>query len=306
MKRELSWTLVLFICIAGEVTQSQTANAGANSPSIETHESLLIGCGDLLHITVFREPEMEQKVRVKDSGDIDLDLAGTVKVAGLTPADAAKTIAQLYSQEHYLNHPQISVLIEEYATQNISILGQVHKPGAFPVTTARSLLDVLALAGGLTETADRHITVQRVDKSNEVVFLPNNAMESLQVGTVVFPGDTVLVPKAGVVYVLGDVARPGGYVMQDDAKMTVLQALAMASGANKTAKENETRLIRKDKGSYQEQIVRLKEMEKGKTPDMQLEADDVLYVPFSIAKNVVLGAASILSSTSSAAIYAAR
>ncbi len=272
----------------------------------KVHESLLIGHGDLLHISVFREPDLEQKLRVNDAGDIDLDLVGAVKVAGLTSAEAAKAVARAYEQERYLNHPQVSVLVEEYATQNVSVLGQVNRPGAFSVATARSLLDVLALAGGLTEIADRHVTIQRANKrESSVIFVPNHAAADLQTATV-YPGDTVLVPKAGVVYVLGDVARPGGYVMQDEAKLTVLQAVAMASGANRTAKEDETRLIRKVNGNYREQTVALKEIEKGKAPDMQLEADDVLYVPFSMGRNMVLGASSILSSTSSAAIYAAH
>jgi polysaccharide export outer membrane protein len=208
---------------------------------------------------------------------------------------------------HYLNHPQVSVLVEEYATQSVSVLGQVKKPGAFSLTTPRNLLDVLALAGGLTEIADRHITVQRANQSEITrVFLPNNTQEVVLSGVMVYPGDTVLVPKAGVVYVLGDVSHPGGYVMQDDAKMTVLQALAMAEGAHETAKEDATRLIRKVNGSYQDSIVPLKDIEQGKQPDMQLEADDVLYVPFSMAKHVVLATAGILSSTSAAAIYATR
>jgi len=272
-----------------------------------TRESLLIGPGDLLHITVFREPDLEQKVRVKDSGEIDLDLAGTVKLSGLTPHDAAKAIAQLYMQNHFLNHPQVSVFIEEYATQSISVLGQVNKPGAFTVTTMRSLLDVLAMSGGLTEMADRHITIQRADHSgNIVVFLANNPPVNARAAEMVYPGDTVLVPKAGIVYVLGDVGRPGGYIMQDDSNLTVMQAVALAAGANRTAKEDAARLIRKVNGSYQESAVPLRDIEKGKKPDMQLEADDVLYVPFSMAKDVVLGTSNILSSTSSAAIYAAR
>jgi polysaccharide export outer membrane protein len=183
----------------------------------------------------------------------------------------------------------------------------VNKPGAVALTTPRSLLDVLSLSGGLTEIADRHITIQRHGKNESTtVFLPNDATASLHANVMVYPGDTILVPKAGVIYVLGDVARPGGYVMQDDAKLTVLEAMAMASGVNRTAKEDATRLIRKVNGKYQEQQVSLQEIEKGKKPDMQLEADDVLYVPFSMAKNVVLGASGIVSSTSSAAIYAAR
>ena len=279
----------------------------SNHQRVASPESLLIGSGDLLHVTIFREPDLEQKVRVKDSGEIDLDLAGSVKVAGLTPGDAAKIIAQVYVDGRFLNRPQVSVLVEEYATQNVSILGQVKNPGAVPLTTPRSLLDVLSLAGGLTEIADRHITIQHKDKSGSItVFLSNNADASLHASVMVYPGDTVLVPKAGVVYVLGDVAHPGGYVMQDDARLTVLQAVAMAAGVNRTAKEGATRLLRKVNGSYQEQLVSLREMERGEKPDIQLEADDVLYVPFSMAKNVVLGASGIVSSTSAAAIYAAR
>ena len=309
MKRRHRLAMFFLICAVTTFARGQLTrtNANASTPASGVRESLLIGRGDLLHITVFREPDLEQRVRVKDSGEIDLELTGAIKVAGLTPSDAANAIAQLYREQHYLNHPQVSVVLEEYATQNVTVLGQVNKPGALTVTTARGVLDILAMAGGLTEVADRHITIERPGKGETtVVFLPNNAAASVQAETIVYPGDTVLVPKAGVVYVLGDVARPGGYVMQDDARLTVLQAVAMASGANRTAKEDATRLIRKVSGSYQESVVPLRDIERGKKPDMQLEADDVLYVPFSMTKNVVLGASGIVSSTSSAAIYAAR
>src|SRR5277367_7053940 len=183
MKRRHRLGVLFLICTLATFARGQAkpTDTDASSPSSSVRESLLIGRGDLLHITIFREPDLEQKVRVKDSGEVDLELVGTIKVAGFTPADAAKAIAQLYSQGHYLNHPQVSVFIEEYATQGISVLGQVNRPGALSVTTARSLLDVLAMAGGLTETADRHITIQRFDKSaNSVVFLPNDAAVSTQ------------------------------------------------------------------------------------------------------------------------------
>src|SRR5579883_388810 len=108
-------------------------------------ESLRISSGDLLHVSVFREPDLEQHVRVRDSGEIDLDLVGAVSVVGLVPGEAALKIAQAYEQGKYLNHPQVSVLIEEYATQQVSVLGQVAHPGAVPLMTSRSLLDVLSL-----------------------------------------------------------------------------------------------------------------------------------------------------------------
>lgn len=312
MKRRLSLFFILLVVAffghAQDVQQVKKVTvSGTNAVKAEDHESLLIGKGDLLHVSVFREPDLEQRLRVKDSGEIELSLAGSVKVAELTPDDAAKAIEKAYLQGHFLNNPQVSVFVDEYATQNVAVLGQVGKPGAVPLATPRSLLDVLSLSGGLTELADRHITVQRADKSSTLsVFLPNDSAASLNASVMVYPGDTVLVPKAGLVYVLGDVGRPGGYVMQDDSKLTVLQALSLAAGTNKTAKEGSTRLIRKVNGNLQEQTVPLSDIERGRKPDMQLEANDVLYVPFSMAKNITMGAAGIVSSTGSAAIYAAR
>lgn len=272
-------------------------------------ESLLIGPGDLLHLTVFREPEMEQKARVQDSGNISIELVGDVHVSGLTPAGAADVIEHLYKSGGYLNHPQVSLTVDEYATQGVAVIGQVQKPGMLPITTPLDVLDVLSMAGGLTEAADRHILIRR--KGNEAapvsVFLPNNAQGTLDAAKImVEPGDTVVVPKAGIVYVLGDVARPGGYVMQDDSQLTVLQALAMASGVTKTASERNTRLLHRVNGTVTEQKLPLRQMELGKKPDMQLQADDVIYVPFSMAKNVALGATSIVASASSAAVYSIR
>ena len=116
----------------------------------------------------------------------------------------------------------------------------------------------------------------------------------------------MLVPKAGIVYVLGDVGRPGGFVMQDDARLSLLQAVSLAAGANKSASENRARLIRKNQGGFVEVPLPLKDIERGKAADPQLEADDVVFVPFSMAKNIALGATSIVASASSAVIYAAH
>ncbi|MFP5228626.1 MAG: polysaccharide biosynthesis/export family protein, partial [Acidobacteriota bacterium] len=190
-------------------------------------ESLLIGPGDLLHITILREPELDQSIRVLDSGEIVLALAGKIAVQGLTPAQAAAQIADRYREGKFLLYPVVSVFVEEYATQTVTILGQVTHPGALRVTAPRTLIDVLSLAGGLTPDADRHIVVERGGKGGERIraFLPNRAEDALNADILVRPGDTVIVPKAGIVYVLGDVAHPGGYVMQNDSQLTVLQAV---------------------------------------------------------------------------------
>ncbi|HTY82875.1 MAG TPA: polysaccharide biosynthesis/export family protein [Silvibacterium sp.] len=294
-----------FVFIGGLLSLS------AGSSPVQTigsafRESLLIGPGDLLRVTVLDESDLSERVRVNDSGKVSLPLIGSVYLLGLSTAEASGVVAKKYIDAQLLKHPDVSVFIEEYATQAVSVLGQVMKPGLVSISTPRTLVDVLAMAGGLTDVADRHITVERGGTQHGVteVFLSNKAEDALNANVEVFPGDKVLVPKAGVVYVLGDVARPGGYVMQNNSRLTVLEAIAMAAGVNKTASEGHVRLIHNSNGQYRERELPLKEIEQGKAPDELLQADDVLYIPFSFGKNVIMATNSIVASTSSALIYA--
>ncbi len=196
-------------------------------------------------------------------------------------------------------------MVDEYAAESVSLIGQFQKPGPVNLTTPRSLLDVIAMGGGLTDVADRNIVIQRRSGEKLKAFVPNKADAALEQSSVmIYPGDTVIVPKAGIVYVLGDVARPGGYVMNNDSQLTVLQALAMASGTNRTARENKARLVRRQNDSLTEQRLELTAMQKGKIPDMPLQPNDIIWVPFSWAKSIAEGASGIAASTSSAAIYA--
>ena len=272
----------------------------------QTRESLLLGPGDLVSVHVFREPDLDAKVRIRDAGTITLPLIGSIAVAGLSTAEASAAIAAGYRERHFLNQPQIAVFVEESTRQQIEVLGEVARPGAVPLSSRRNLLDVLAAAGGLTRTADRHVTIRRQGGPSTTVLVPNDADGQVSLGEVdVAPGDTILVPRAGIVYVLGDVGRPGGYLMQDDSRISLLQALALAAGTTKTAAENDARLLRKVNGIATEQPLRLRAVERGKAPDIALENDDIIYVPFSLGKNMALGASSIAASASSALIYAA-
>lgn len=285
---------------------SFAGSSRAQTPESSPRESLLIGRGDLLRVTVLGESELSQKVRVRDSGKLTLPLIADVEVGGLSTAEASTVIARKYVDAKLLKHPEVSVFIEEYATQTVSVLGQVVRPGSVSISTTRTLVDVLAMVGGLTELADRHITVERGGARREVieVFLSNKAEDALNADIEIFPGDKILVPKAGVVYVLGDVGRPGGYVMQNNSRLTVLEAIAMAAGVNKTASEGHARLIHNSNGQFRERDLPLKDIEQGKAPDELLQADDVIYIPFSFGKNVVMATNSIVASTSSALIYA--
>jgi polysaccharide export outer membrane protein len=283
--------------------------AAVTSSCFAQSESLLIGPGDLIFVKVFDTPEMTQQVRVTDAGTAPLAFIGELKLVGQTPAEASKIIQAALVQKQLMRHPQVTVLIEDYATQTVSVMGQVRNPGVFPIATPQPILKVLSQAGGLTDMADRNIAIERHNDPSQKVryYLANNADKALSEGVTVYPGDTVLVPRAGIVYVLGDVAHPGGYpITTNDSILTVLQAITLAGSPNKTAYESSVRLIRKTPNGQQDLPIRLSAIEKGKQVDLILQPDDVLYIPFSWAKNMAVSASAIVSSTSSAAIYAAH
>ncbi len=295
------WCRWTGVCALVALLLAVPARAQAPKP-----DSLPIAAGDLLSVQVFRESDLDTKARVVDAGTVTVPLIGAVPVEGLSAPEAASAMEKLFEQRHLLLHPQVSVSIEESAAKQVAVLGEVGRPGVVLVSSPRSLLDVLAEAGGLLKTADRRVTLRRPGQAPVTVLVANDATTQLTQGPVmVSPGDTVLVPRAGIVYVLGDVGHPGGYLMQDDAKLSLLQALSLASGVTRTAAEKHARLVRTVRGVPVELPLQLKSIEAGHTPDIQLQNDDIVYIPFSFARNMALGAPSIAASASSALVYAA-
>jgi polysaccharide biosynthesis/export protein len=275
-------------------------------PVAAQKESLLIGPGDLIQVDVLDTPEMEQQVRVTDDGNAPLAYVGNVEVGGKTPADAAAAIQQLLISKNVMKHPQVTVRVQEYSTQDVSVLGQVRTPGAYPLTTPQPVLRVLSLAGGVTDIADRQVTVKRHGSSEQVTYtLSNDPQKMLTNMVMVNPGDIVMVPKAPIIYIMGDVGRPGGYAMSsNESHLTLLQAIARAGSANKTSVPSKVRLIRDTDQGEKETRIRLDDMEKGKIPDMDLQANDIVFVPFSWMKNIAMSGSTIAASTAGAAIYA--
>lgn len=271
----------------------------------QSQETLLIGPGDMLRVQVFDTPELEQHARVTDAGEIPLSLVGAVKVLGLTPANAALAVEKTLVERHLLLHPHVQVTVEEYATQKVTILGEVKGPGAYPINTPRSVLDVLALAGGLTDMADRKLLIERHGTGEKVsYFLSNTANVAVDTSLTVFPGDKLVVPKAGIVYVLGDVARPGGYTMtNNEGQISVVELVARAGGTNHSAVPSHAKLIRKTEQGFVETPLPLSAMQKGKHADQTLQANDVIYVPFSYLRNFGMEASGIAASVGSAAVY---
>ena len=319
--RKVSFTLVLLAAFTLAVTSgawAQSNLASVPAPQVPSAPStteqsgvslLTIGGGDLLKVSVFGAPESDQEVRVDQDGNLSLNFIGSVHVAGLTANAAQDLIAKKLVAGGFYAQPQVSIFVKEYATQGISVMGEVQHPGVYPILGARRLFDVISLAGGTGPKAGRVVSISHRDhpESPRSVMLSNDAMESARSNIEVFPGDTVVVSRAGVVYVVGDVHKPSGVIMDNGTDMTVLQAIAMAEGTNPTAKLNNAKLIRTTATGRQELPLALKDMLSSKAPDMRLQAEDIIFVPSSAAKSAgrrTLEA--IIQSATGLAVYGAR
>ena len=307
--------LLLLMAAAHPWASPAAAQASPDTPTLTVRPSqhaaampVPIASGDLLSVSVFDSPELTQKVRVEAEGVVQLSLIGPTKVAGLTALQAAETIAHELQTRNFLLHPHVSVLIEEYASQGVSVTGEVQHPGVYSVLGARTLLDVISMAGGLTSSADTNITIRHragTDENVSVSLKNDDAKTALANNIQVYPGDLVVVPRAGIVYVLGDVGRPGGITMQNNGKITVLEALAQAGGATRSASMNGSTLLQKTSSGYAPKQIRIGDLVRGRGEDIELHANDVLYVPNSVLKSVGQVTQAIVTSIGSASIYAA-
>jgi polysaccharide biosynthesis/export protein len=285
----------------------QDQDDSQRSSATDKPAPLKIAPGDLLHITVFDVPEMTQDVRIGAKGEAQLALIGNIDLAELTGEEAGDAIARELRNRKLLLSPQVNVLIKEFASQGVSVIGEVQHPGVYQVLGSRSLLDLISMAGGLTNVADTRITIKRRRGSEQAITVKlktDDPATSLNNNVQIYPGDLIVVPRAGIVYVLGDVNRPGGFVMQDSGKITLLQALAQAGGASKSASLSRTVLMRKNAQGYETTKLHVGKIQKGEAPDLDLHSNDILFVPNNRLKNALSGTQSVLSSIGSASIYA--
>ena len=265
-----------------EVRPPDTSESAAAAHQPKTSFEILIGPGDLIEVSVYGASDYVKEVRVLSTGEIALPMAGMLKVGGLTPAQAEDLIAKRLKEGDYFTDPRVSVIEKETATQGISVLGEVQKPGVYPLPGPRRLFDAISAAGGTTPRAGNTVSIMhRADPQQSDTVKLSYGHSSNESNVYVYPGDTIVVSKAGVVYVVGDVRLPGGFVMEN-SRMTILQAYAMAQGANGTAALDRAQLIRKS-GSA-DQIISLKKILTAKAPDMELQPEDILFVPTSSAK----------------------
>jgi polysaccharide biosynthesis/export protein len=284
------------------------ASASTHTDSLPTsvNHELLIGSGDLLEVSVYGAPDFDKReVRVDSSGAISLPLIGTVTIAGLPVRAAEELLAKRLSDGGYFSEPRVSVFEKEYATQGISVLGEVQKPGVYPLLGQRTLFDAISLAGGTTPKAGNMVTITHRAQPQQSLEVPlsYSAGDSSHTNLEVYPGDTIVVSKAGLVYVVGDVRQPSGFLI-DKSELTVLQAIALAQGTNPTAALQDLKLVRTTSAGRQETAINLKRILEAKDPDVKLQTDDIIFVPTSAAKSVTRRSLeAIIQTATGVAIY---
>lgn len=285
MLHRRSYTLgracVLLCLLLGAPAWAQVpANAAENRPGIRN--DYRIGPGDVLSIEVAGEPDLKRKVKVAEQGTIRLTyIERELKVAGLSEHQVIDLLRQEFLV--VLKDPQVTVFIEEYHAQMASIAGAVNQPKQIPLTRELRVYDLISLAGGLTDKAGGVIQLihTRPNDSLETIAL-TDLVRKPELNRVIRDGDFINVPEAGVIYVSGNVNKPGVFPLKETLKLS--QAIAMAGGVAEDSKKKEVVLVRADSPDQAEttkQIVNLYEIEKDPGKDVILKPYDVILVPES-------------------------
>lgn len=245
-----------------------------------------IGPSDLLEIKVFQAEELSRQVRVDQRGNITLPLMGTIRVAGLSQGELEKRLADLLGK-NLLQNPQVSVFIKEFTAQRVTVEGEVKQQGVFPISGQVSVLQVIAMAGGLGDQALAN-QVMLFRKEGNGTRNYQIDLDMIRKGTANDPyvqNDDRIVVQRGVerrVTVEGEVKSPGVYPYKD--QVTVLQAVAMAGGLSNLAKPDSIAVIRRENGRENIYTVNLKDIRSGKSVDPLVQTDDRIIVDRSTGR----------------------
>jgi polysaccharide export outer membrane protein len=266
---------------------SQQFAIGGDIPQASANPQ--IANGDLLDVLVFDTPELSGRFRVSNLGTITLPLAGSLHVTGLTAVEVSQAIAAKFKETQVLLQPQVSVFVAEYAVRGVTITGEARSTGIFPLNGPRTLTDILAQAGGLGEAASKTVSIVHRNDPSHIITVklnvgPPTPASIAAANIAILPGDTIYVARSGVVYIVGELNRPGGYQVEHNNRLTMLEAIALAGGPTPISKLADARLIRRSDTGREELKVDLKKILYGGGPDMLLADGDILYVPVSQRK----------------------
>lgn len=257
--------------------------------------------GDLIAISVFETPELATETRLNADGDVSLPAAGKLHLAGLTASGAAARLAQRLAQT-YLRHPQVQVVVREFASAPVTVLGAVRQPGVYSARSYPTLGAVLAAAGGVATPAAEKVAVTGADGTMQSWGLRELQSDGAGAEWPLRRGDLVRVLPAATVYVGGDVLHPGAYALPGSG-LTVLAALSLAGGPLRDGQTRKARVVTHLAGGEAEaRTVDAAAILQGRAPDQRLQANDLLYVPHSQARATLFRGLETLVATGSAIV----
>ncbi len=255
-----------------------------------------IRAGDIVEVQIFEAPEYSVRMPVSSAGLIALPYAGLFHIEGMTAIEASKAIADLFSREQILRDPRVIVTTEQFG-YTVTVMGEVKSPGLYPLAGKKRLLDMLTQAGGVSDRAGHVIEIfppGSMKDPKTVLWDPTlreNDNAELQIQT----GETILVSRCGVVYVGGNVTRPGAFPICDSNHTTLSEVIALAQGTKPSTWSQRTLLLRTSgTGTRVVQQVKLDDVLRGRKVDITMQPDDIVFIPPSALKaagKVVLGSA---------------
>ncbi|MGC9970669.1 MAG: polysaccharide biosynthesis/export family protein [Bryobacteraceae bacterium] len=301
-------SLVLATTLAGFALQAPSPPAKPD-PSEQLRSTYVLGPEDQIAIRALEAEEISDKpIRIDMSGNIRLPMVGRIHAAGLTLEQfEAQVSARLKT---YINDPEVSVSIVEFRSQPISVIGSVRNPGVHQLQGRKTLVEILSLAGGLAPDAGHSVKITRLLEWGRIP-LPGAADDSSgqfsvaqvslrgimeakapEQNILVRPHDVISVPRAEMVYVIGQVQRSGGFILNERENLSVLKALSLAGGLDHTASPKNARILRAASGasSRLEIPVDLKKILSGQTNDVPLQPEDILFVPSNLPKKALVRA----------------
>jgi polysaccharide biosynthesis/export protein len=314
----------------GSATASQQPSAAPKSAAagpggiVTAPSDYVLGPGDQLHIDIpdlTEEFTVDKTFRIDGGGDLGLPLAGHIQAGGMTVGQLEAAIkGQL---KRVLKEPDVIVSISGFGSQPVSVLGAVVTPGIVQIAGHKNLFEVLSLAGGLAPNAGYQIMITRDMKWGALplagahpdptgqfsvaavkvsdVLNSSNTAENI----VILPNDKISVPVSELVYAIGNVSKPGGFLLNQHESLSALQVVSLAEGLSKTAAADHARILRVVPGSPNrvEIAVNLKQLMAGKSSDIQLQPQDILFVPNSATKSAAYRTLDVMTAASGAIIF---